>query len=94
MKYLLDTNVLSELVKTFPKIFRGRFASCGETAMCWGFECGRFVVFFVGIREFSSVGMSGFDECTNGATGSQDGSSYSYHYIETYICLCYGSHVA
>jgi hypothetical protein len=29
-----------QLVKKYPKIFRDRYKSMAETAMCWGFECG------------------------------------------------------
>lgn len=28
------------LVKDFPLLFRNRYASMNQTAMCWGFECG------------------------------------------------------
>jgi hypothetical protein len=30
----------AQLVKEFPRMFRGRYAPMTETAMCWGFECG------------------------------------------------------
>jgi hypothetical protein len=36
MKEELD----KQLVEKYPRIFRNRYASMTETAMCWGFECG------------------------------------------------------
>lgn len=30
----------AKLVEKYPTIFKNRFASMQETAMCWGFECG------------------------------------------------------
>jgi len=29
-----------QLCKKYPEIFKNRYGSLGETAMCWGFECG------------------------------------------------------